>query len=435
MRGADIIVKKREGEELTREEISFFIEGYISGDITDYQASAWAMAVFFQGMTPQEATYLTEAMVASGERMDLSSVVPFAVDKHSTGGVGDKTTLVVLPAVAACGVPVGKMSGRGLGHTGGTLDKMESITGFNSELTTEMFLAQLASIGAVLAGQTADLAPADKALYALRDVTGTVPSIPLIASSVMSKKIAAGASAVVLDVKIGAGAFMKTVEEAQELAKLMVEIGRRAGLGMIALVSDMNQPLGNAVGNALEVYEAIRTMQDSGPEDFREHCMEVAGHMLLLADAVKDLETGKEMVAKSLTDGSALAKFREVVEAQGGDVSMVDDPGKLPRAKYIESVTAPETGFIKQIGAHEIGLSVMALGGGREKKGDPIDFAVGVEIHHKVGDQVRKGEKLFTMHASDRGSLQSASRRVQAAHEFVVEPVSPLPRFYEVIGS
>jgi pyrimidine-nucleoside phosphorylase len=434
MRGVDIIVKKREGGELTREEISFFVEGYVSGEIADYQASAWAMAVYFRGMTPQEATYLTEAMVASGERLDLSSVVPFAVDKHSTGGVGDKTTLVVLPAVAASGVPVGKMSGRGLGHTGGTLDKMESIAGFNIDLTTEAFLEQLASIGAVLGGQTADLAPADKALYALRDVTGTVPSMPLIASSVMSKKIAAGANAVVLDVKIGAGAFMKTLEEAQELARLMVEIGRRAGLGMMALVSDMNQPLGNAVGNALEVHEAIRTMQGEGPEDFRAHCVEVAGHMLKLANAVKDLETGKDRIARTLTDGSALAKFRAMVEAQGGDVSLVDHPDKLPRAKYVESVSAPEDGFIKQIGAHKIGLSVMSLGGGREKKGDPIDYAVGVEIHRKVGDQVMQGDKLFTLHASDQKSLQSASERVMAAHEIVKESVSPLPLFYDTIG-
>jgi pyrimidine-nucleoside phosphorylase len=434
MRGVDIIVKKRQGGELTREEISFFIQGFVSGEIADYQASAWAMAVYFQGMTPQEATYLTEAMVASGEQLDLSSVVPFAVDKHSTGGVGDKTTLVVLPAVAACGVPVGKMSGRGLGHTGGTLDKMESIAGFNIDLTTQAFLEQLASIGAVLGGQTADLAPADKALYALRDVTGTVPSMPLIASSVMSKKIAAGANAVVLDVKIGAGAFMKTLEEAQGLARLMVEIGRRAGLGMMALVSDMNQPLGNAVGNALEVREAIQTMQGDGPQDFRQHCIEVAGHMLLLADAVKDLKAGVDRIAKSLTDGSALAKFRAMVEAQGGDVAMVDDPDKLPRAKYIESVSAPQDGFIKRIGAHEIGKSVMSLGGGRERKGDTIDYAVGIEIHRKVGDHVKKGDALFTLHASDRKSLQSASERVLAAHEIVKDTVSPLPLFYDTIG-
>jgi len=434
MRAVDIIVKKREGGELTQDEITFFIDGFVSGTIADYQASAWAMAVFFQGMTPQEATFLTEAMVASGERLDLSPVVPFAVDKHSTGGVGDKTTLVVLPAVAANGVPVGKMSGRGLGHTGGTLDKMESIAGFNIELTTEAFMEQLAKIGAVLGGQTADLAPADKSLYALRDVTGTVPSMPLIASSVMSKKIAAGANAVVLDVKIGAGAFMKTIEQARELARLMVEIGRRAGLRMMALVSDMNQPLGNAVGNALEVREAIGTMQGGGPADFREHCLEIAGHMLLLAGAAKDLQTGKDRIAQVLKDGAALAKFREMVEAQGGDVSMVDDPDKLPQARFIEPVSVPAGGFVKQIHAHEVGLSVMSLGGGREKKSDPIDYAVGVEIHHKVGDRVEKGESLFTVHASDQGSLEAASERLMAAHEIVAAPIPPLPLFYDTIG-
>jgi pyrimidine-nucleoside phosphorylase len=434
MRAVDIIVKKREGGELTQDEINYFINGYVAGEIADYQASAWAMAVFFRGMTPQEATFLTEAMVASGERLDLSSVVPFAVDKHSTGGVGDKTTLVVLPAVAACGVPVGKMSGRGLGHTGGTLDKMESIAGFNVELTTEAFLEQLATVGAVLGGQTADLAPADKSLYALRDVTGTVPSMPLIASSVMSKKIAAGANAVVLDVKIGAGAFMKTLEEAQELARLMVEIGRRAGLRMVALVSDMNQPLGNAVGNALEVHEALRTLRAEGPDDFREHCLEVAGHMLVLADAVGDLEAGKGRVAETLADGSALAKFREMVEAQGGDVSMVDDPEKLPRAVHIEAVAAPVAGYVRQIEAQDIGLAVMALGGGREKKADPIDYSVGVEIHHKVGDRVNKGDPLFTLHASEPKSLKTASKRVLSAYDIVAEKVSPLPLFYDTIS-
>ncbi len=434
MRAVDIIVKKREGGELTQDEINYFINGYVAGEIPDYQASAWAMAVFFRGMTPQEATFLTEAMVASGERLDLSSVVPFAVDKHSTGGVGDKTTLVVLPAVAACGVPVGKMSGRGLGHTGGTLDKMESIAGFNIELTTDAFLEQLATVGAVLGGQTADLAPADKSLYALRDVTGTVPSMPLIASSVMSKKIAAGANAVVLDVKIGTGAFMKTLEEAQELARLMVEIGRRAGLRMVALVSDMNQPLGYAVGNALEVQEALRTLRAGGPDDFREHCLEVAGYMLVLADVAKDLKDGKDRIAETLADGSALAKFREMVDAQDGDVTMVDDPTKLPRAKYIEVVAAPVDGYVQQIRAQEIGLAVMALGGGREKKTDPIDYAVGVEIHHKVGDPVIKGDALFTLHASDPQSIESASKSVMSAYKIVTEKVPPLPLFYDTIS-
>jgi pyrimidine-nucleoside phosphorylase len=434
MRAADIITKKRDGGELSREEITFFIEGYVKGEIKDYQASAWAMAVYFQGMTPQEATHLTEAMVASGEQLDLSSAVPFAVDKHSTGGVGDKTSLVVLPAVAACGVPVGKMSGRGLGHTGGTLDKMEALAGYRIELTTEDFLHQLASIGFVLSGQTADLAPADKMLYALRDVTGTVPSMPLIASSVMSKKIAAGAQAVVLDVKIGLGAFMKSIEEARELSILMVEIGHRAGIRMVALISDMNQPLGHAVGNALEVHEAILALHGGGPADFREHCLEVAGHMLVLADHVSDLDSAKRTIAERLADGSALAKFRQLVETQGGDAGMVDDPNLLPSAQYVETVAAPRAGYVEQIHPLEVGLTVMALGGGREKKGDPIDYAVGIEIQRKVGDHVEMGDPLFTVHANDLGKLESASARILAAHQFADDPVPALPLFYDIIG-
>jgi pyrimidine-nucleoside phosphorylase len=338
MRAVDVISKKRDGGELTTEEIEFFISGFTRNEIPDYQAAAWAMAVLIKGMTPRESTDLTMAMVASGEQLDLTGVVPFAVDKHSTGGVGDKTTLVVEPIVAASGVPVGKMSGHGLGFSGGTLDKMESFPDFRTDLTIEEFKRQLTEVGLVLTGQTADLAPADGKLYALRDVTGTTPSVPLIASSVMSKKIAAGAQAMVLDVKAGVGAFMKTLEQAEELAELMVDIGDRANRRVVALIADMNQPLGNAVGNALEVREAIDTLGGKGPPDFVEHCLEVAGHMLRLAGKSEDLDAAKEVASATISDGSALLKFRELVEAQGGDGKFVDEPERLPVAKHSKTV-------------------------------------------------------------------------------------------------
>lgn len=434
MRAVDIISKKRDGGELTKREILFFIEGFTRGEIPDYQVSAWAMAVLLRGMTPQETTHLTEAIVDSGGRIDLSPVVPFAVDKHSTGGVGDKTTLVVQPIVAACGVPMGKMSGRGLSFTGGTLDKMESFRGYQIDLTTAEFLDQLESVGLVLCGQTEDLAPADGKLYALRDVTGTVPSIPLIASSVMSKKIASGASAIVLDVKVGLGAFMPTVDKALELAELMVAIGQRKNRRVVALISDMNQPLGHAVGNALEVKEAIEALHGGGPRDLREHSLEVAGHLLVLADKAPDLESAKQKSAESLENGAALAKFRSLVEAQGGDVSMVDDPGLLPRAPFIETVGAPESGHVHQIHAKEVGMTVVGLGGGREKKGDPIDYSVGVVIHRKVGDRVQKGDPLFTVYAGNRASLRAAIERLHKAHKIVPEKVAPLPLFYRAVS-
>ncbi len=433
MRAVDIIEKKRDGLELTREEIFFFILGFARGEIPDYQAAAWAMAVYFQGMTPRETFDLTEAMVESGERVDLSDVVDVAVDKHSTGGVGDKTTLVVEPVVAACGVPVGKMSGRGLSFTGGTLDKMESIPGYNVNLSMERFKRQLREVGLVLSGQTADLAPADGKLYALRDVTGTVPSIPLIASSVMSKKLAGGAQGIVLDVKVGVGAFMPTLDKAEELARRMVEIGVRGGCRMVTLISDMNQPLGHAVGNALEVREAVETLRGGGPEDFRAHCLEVAGHMLVLAGRAPDLAAAKALAAEALDSGAALEKFRALVQAQGGDVSVIDDLDRLPRARYVETVEASEAGYLEQIHAREVGLTVVGLGGGREKKGDPIDHAVGVVVHRKVGDQVEKGEPLFTVHANDEASLKEAVRRVLAAHRFSAVPVVPLPLFYRTL--
>ncbi len=431
MRAVDVIIKKRDKGELTREEIRFFVTGIANGRIPDYQISAWAMAVLLNGMTPRETTDLTLAMAQSGEVLDMSDVVKIAVDKHSTGGVGDKTTLVVLPAVSACGLPVGKMSGRGLGFSGGTLDKMESIPGYRVDLTTEEFEKQLKEIGVVLCGQSKNLAPADGKLYALRDVTGTVQSIPLIASSVMSKKIAGGAHAVVLDVKVGNGAFMENLEQAHELADLMVKIGELAGRKVVALLSDMNQPLGCAVGNALEVREAIDTLHGKGPADFYEHCLHVAAHMLVLGEVTDSLVTARKLAEKSIEDGSALEKFRQLVMAQGGDVSYVDDPDKLPKAKLIEVVGAPRDGYLEQIQARLVGEASVALGAGRAKKDDALDHSVGFVIHHKVGDQVKKGEPLFTVHAGDQKKLEAAIEAVLAAHVFVDHPVPPLPLFYD----
>ncbi len=399
MRAVEIIIKKRDGGELTRAEIEYFVDGYASGDIPDYQASAWAMAVVLRGMTARETTDLTLAMAHSGEILDLSSAVQIAVDKHSTGGVGDKTTLVVEPIVAACGLPVGKMSGRGLGFTGGTLDKMESIPGFRTDLTTDEFLDQLRKVGLVLTGQSADLAPADGKLYALRDVTGTVQSIPLIASSVMCKKIASGAQAIVLDVKLGNGAFMQDLDEARHLAELMVSIAHLAGRQAVALLSDMNQPLGFAVGNALEVKEAIETLHGGGPQDFREHCLVVAGHMLAIGGVAPDADAGMRMAEQQLTSGGGWELFKTLVVAQGGDVAYVENPDRLPLAPVVETVPAPRSGYLSGIHAREVGETAVFLGAGREKKGDPIDHAVGVVIHCKVGERVEAGQPLFTIHA------------------------------------
>jgi pyrimidine-nucleoside phosphorylase len=433
MRAVDIISKKRDGGELSSEEIEFFISGFTRDEIPDYQAAAWAMAVLLNGMTPRESTDLTMAMVASGEQLDLTGVVPFAVDKHSTGGVGDKTTLVVEPIVAASGVPVGKMSGHGLGFSGGTLDKMESFPGFRTDLTIDEFKRQLSDVGLVLTGQTVDLAPADGKLYALRDVSGTVPSVPLIASSVMSKKIAAGAQAMVLDVKAGVGAFMKTLEQAEELAELMVEIGARADRRVVALIADMNQPLGNAVGNALEVREAIDTLSGKGPPDFLEHCLEVAGHMLRMAGKSEDLNTAKEIASAAIADGTALLKFRELVVAQGGDGKFVDEPERLPEAKHSMTVTAPSSGYLTAIDAAEIGRTGVGLGGGRAMKGEAIDHAVGLVVHHKVGDKLAEGEALFTIYANRETDLAEAETRALKAHIIGLEPVDPLPLFHKTI--
>ena len=431
MRAVDIIIKKRDKGELTHEEIEFFIQSFVAGDVPDYQASAFAMAVVLNGMTPRETTDLTLVMAHSGQMMDLRDVVDIAVDKHSSGGVGDKTSLTVLPTVAACGLPVGKMSGRGLGFSGGTLDKLESIPGYRVNLSTDEFKKQLKEKGVVLAGQSLDLAPADGKLYALRDVTGTVQSIPLIASSIMCKKLAAGAQAILLDVKTGLGAFMETLDEARVLANLMVDIGKLAGREVVALLSDMNQPLGCAVGNTLEVIEAIDTLKGGGPEDFREHCLHVSAHMLVLGKRVKDLAEGRVLAENAIADGSAFEKFRVLVQAQGGDVSYVDDPSKFSRAKFIEVVNARRSGNISQLQARIVGEASVTLGAGRAKKSDTVDHAVGFVVHKKVGDSVQKGEPLFTIHANDESKLAEAREVVLAAFSFSDTVVPPLPLFYE----
>jgi len=434
MRATDLIEKKRDGKELTKEEIEFFIQGYVHEDIPDYQAAAWLMAIYLNGMTDQETYDLTMAMVHSGDTLDLKDIVPFTVDKHSTGGVGDKVSLVVAPLVAACGLPVAKMTGRGLGFTGGTVDKLESIPGYRTDLTEAEFKQQLRDIGLVLSGQSVDLAPADRKLYALRDVTATVESTPLIVSSIISKKLAAGADAIILDVKMGNGAFMKTLEEAEELAAAMVRLGKKSGRRVTALISDMNQPLGWAVGNALEVREAINTLHESGPIDFREHCMVVAAEMLLQADKAADTNVALTLALETLASGAAWRKFREMVETQRGDVSTVDNPDQLPQAEIVEPVPAPRSGYLLGIDAAEIGLAVIDLGGGRKNKEEPIDHSVGLIIHYKVGDLVQKNTPLFTIHANDQETLAIARDRVLAAHTFSDNPVQRLPLFYRRIN-
>ena len=430
MRAVDIIIKKREKGELTGDEIKFFVDGFTRGDTPDYQVAAWAMAVLLNGMTPQETTDLTLAMAHSGEIMDLSGVVDIAVDKHSSGGVGDKTTFVVLPVVSACGLPVGKMSGRGLGFSGGTLDKIESIPGFRVDLTTDEFKRQLKEFGIVLTGQSLDLAPADGKLYALRDVTGTVQSIPLIASSIMSKKIAAGAQAIVLDVKVGLGAFMENLDDARTLSKLMIDIGNLAGRQVVALLSDMNQPLGAAVGNALELVEAIDTLHGGGPADFREHCLHVCAQMLLLGRRAPDLESGRRMAEAAIASGAAFEKFHVLVAAQSGDVSFIDNPQKLPKAKFIEIVKANRSGYLNKVHARIIGEASVALGAGRAKKGDPVDHAVGFLIHRKVGDLVEQNQPLCTIYANDEAKLAGARLAVLTAFGWSDQPVPHLPLFY-----
>ena len=433
MQAIDLIIKKRDRQELSKEEIDFFINRYTQGEIPDYQMSALAMAILLNGMNARETTDLTLAMAYSGEVLDLSEIVPFAIDKHSTGGVGDKTTLVVEPIVAAYGLPIAKMSGRGLGFSGGTLDKLESIPGYRTNLSPIEFLDQLRKIGMVLTGQSVNLAPADGKLYALRDVTGTVQSMPLIASSVMSKKIAAGANGIILDVKWGLGAFMRTLDEARELANLMVDIARLSGRKSVAVLSDMNQPLGNAVGNALELVEAIETLHNRGPEDFREHCLVIAGYMLVLGGKAKTESDGKEMASQALRNGQAWGKFRTLVAAQGGDVSYIDLPSKLPRSNIIKTVLSPKSGYLKEINARKIGEATILLGAGRMQKEDKIDPGVGVIVHHKVGDLVEFGEPLMEIHSNKFELVETLERKLLDACIFQVQTVKPLPLFYGIV--
>jgi pyrimidine-nucleoside phosphorylase len=433
MRAVDIIIKKRDQQELSKTEIDFFVKGFTNGEIPDYQVSAWAMAVLLNGMTEQETTDLTIAMANSGDILDLSSIAPIVVDKHSTGGVGDKTSLVGAPVVAACGLLVGKMSGRGLGFSGGTLDKLESIPGFRVNLSVEEFMNQLKKIGIVLTGQSADLAPADGKLYSLRDVTGTVPCLPLIASSVMSKKLAAGANVIVLDVKTGFGAFMENMEDAKKLARMMVAIGKLSGRQVRAVISDMNQPLGEAVGNALELHEAILTLQGHGPADFLEHCLVIASHLLQMGKKADSLEKGRELAEHVIKNGDAWKKFRQLVEAQEGDVHVIDQPQLLPHAKLIEQVMALDFGYLSMVNAKKVAEASILLGAGRAKKGDPIDFGVGVMVHCKVGEEINKGKLLFTIHANDNQKLEQAKKVLYSALKFELSPCEPLPLFYDVI--
>lgn len=401
MRMYDIILKKREGKELSTEEIEFFVNGFTKGEIPDYQASALLMAIYFQKMNERETADLTMSMVNSGEILDLSKINGIKVDKHSTGGVGDTTTLILGPMVAALGIPVAKMSGRGLGHTGGTVDKLESIKGFNVSMDKETFIKNVNEIKIVVGGQTGNLAPADKKLYALRDLTATVDNISLIASSIMSKKIASGADAIVLDIKLGEGAFMKTKDEAIELAKAMVSIGKMVDRKVVAVISDMDQPLGLAVGNALEVKEAIETLKGNGPEDLTELCLVLAREMVLLAGLTKDPKEARKLLKETIDSGKAFDKFKEFVVAQGGDLDSVLDTSKMYPAKYIIEVKSKEEGYISKIHAEEVGLIAMKLGAGRVTKESVIDLSVGVELNKKRGDRVSKNETIAYIHTNN----------------------------------
>ena len=414
MRVVDLIEKKQAGLALSQEEIKFLIAGYTDGTIPDYQMSALAMAIYFQGMTEEEASYLTMSMVKSGDEIDLSAIHGVKVDKHSTGGVGDTTTLVLAPLVAACGVPVAKMSGRGLGHTGGTIDKLEAIPGFSVTLSPQDFIDHVNRYKIAVVGQSGNLTPADKKLYALRDVTGTVQSIPLIASSIMSKKIAAGADAIVLDVKTGEGAFMKTLADAEALAHTMVKIGHQVGRKTLAVISDMSQPLGYMIGNALEVKEAIQTLQGKGPEDLTELCLVLGGQMLLAANQVSSLEEGKALLQEQIDSGRALEVFKTFLANQGGDTRIVDNPDLLPQARYQIPLLAQSSGVVSQWVADEVGVAAMMLGAGRETKEDIIDPAVGIELCVKVGDPIQEGQPLAILH-SNREDVSEVLARLSAA--------------------
>lgn len=424
MRMVDIIEKKRDGKSLSKEEIEFFIKGYTEGDIPDYQASSLAMAIFFQDMNEEERAALTMAMVNSGDVIDLSKINGIKVDKHSTGGVGDTTTLVLAPLVAAVGVPVAKMSGRGLGHTGGTIDKLESIDGFHVEISEADFIKLVNEDQVAVIGQTGNLTPADKKLYALRDVTGTVNSIPLIASSIMSKKIAAGADAIVLDVKTGNGAFMKTLEDAEALAHAMVCIGNNVGRNTMAIISDMSQPLGRAIGNALELREAIDTLNGQGPEDLTELVLTLGSQMVVLAERASTLEEARQLLNEAIENGSALDKFKTFLENQGGDASVVDSPELLPTAQYQIDYKAKSSGVVSELIANEIGVASMMLGAGRQTKEDDIDLSVGIVLNKKVGDKVNEGESLLTIH-SNRENVDDVIKKLDESIEIKAQAKTP----------
>ncbi|MBM7588629.1 pyrimidine-nucleoside phosphorylase [Brevibacillus fulvus] len=429
----DLIAKKRDGFEHSTEEIQFIVKGYTEGTIPDYQMSAWAMAVFWRGMTPRETADLTLAMATSGDQIDLSSINGIKVDKHSTGGVGDKTSLVVAPLVAAAGIPVAKMSGRGLGHSGGTLDKLESFAGYQVERSREQFLQQVREIGVAIIGQSGNLTPADKKLYALRDVTATVEAVPLIASSIMSKKIAAGADAIVLDVKVGKGAFMKTVEDAERLASAMVEIGRQVGRQTVAVLSDMNQPLGFAVGNALEVQEAVETLKGDGPKDLTELALTVGSQMLVLGGKETELDVARHKLEELIASGRAVDKLAEMVAAQGGDAQAVYDFSRFPQASLKYEITAVKAGYIAEINAENIGHASVLLGAGRLTKETKIDLAVGIVLQKKVGDFAEKGEVLATVYANQQKLLDTARPEVEAAFQISESPVQASPFIYKII--
>ena len=426
MRMVDIIFKKREGLELTKDEINFFVEGYTNDIIPDYQASAFLMAIYFRGLNQNEIFHLTEAMMRSGEVIDLSSIHGVKVDKHSTGGVGDTTTLIIGPLVAACGVPVAKMSGRGLGHTGGTIDKLESIKGFSVEMSIDRFIDTVNKVKLSVIGQSMDLAPADKKLYALRDVTATVDNVGLIASSIMSKKLAAGADAIVLDVKIGSGAFMKGLHQGIELAKTMVDIGVQAKKKTIALLTDMSQPLGYAVGNSLEVSEAIQVLNNEGPEDLKELCIYIAGNMVLLANKAHSLEEAMDLVTSKLISGEALGKLKDFVRAQGGDATIIDDTSRLPVSRYQFEVRSEKNGNIASIKADAIGYAALILGAGRESKESKIDLTAGLVLHKKIGDEVSKNDVLATLYTNKEEAIIQAKNvllsSIQYSTSYVEKP-------------
>lgn len=435
MHAYEIITKKRDGKTLSHEELEYFVAGLTSGAIPDYQVSAFAMAVYFKGMSTGELADFTMAMVNSGDKIDLSGISGIKVDKHSTGGVGDKTTILLAPWVAAANAPIAKMSGRGLGHTGGTVDKLESIPGFNPSMSIEAFINAVNSIGVAVTGQTGNLVPADKKLYAIRDVTGTVESIPLIASSVMSKKIAAGADAIVLDVKIGSGAFMKTLVEGQNLARAMVAIGSAVGRKTVAVLSNMDQPLGYAIGNSLEIIESIETLKGNGPKDVEGLAVSLGAQMLRLSGRAQSIEDGSELMYDALNSGKALEKLREMIIQQSGDPRVVDDYGLLPKAALCEDIIANESGYISAINAEEIGIAVKIIGAGRETKDDILDLSAGAVLKVKVGGRVNKGDKLAALYANDAKKLNEAKKRVLNAYTFSKNQPKTMPMVLDIIGA